>query len=297
MDCVAIWNALTGRGVLRIPPRVLGLVTAVALAACSWKSVTFTPDTVGEVPGSDATVASDAGDAGPASDAAVTIDAMLCAAGELACGGSCIDPQHDELHCGDCATACTAQQGCLAGSCVDATASCAVIHALDPTTTDGPYLHAADGKPFYCDMSAGITYDELAYGRYNATYPGFELINAAALDTVVEQQAFIFLFNLQGGAINIDVGFMSQNCCFTASPSGASRLAFGGAILQPATVGMNNVVCNSVYSDARYSWIRATASAFAPMPLPTSYFVSFPASEATGCSDANNPGLFFKRHP
>jgi stigma-specific protein Stig1 len=258
------------------------LATVAALAACSVKPVSFTPDTAGEV---------------PVPDAAVAIDALVCNAGELVCGDGCVDPQQDERHCGDCATSCVNQQGCLAGRCVDATASCAVIHQLDPGAPDGPYVHAADGKMFYCDMAGGITYEALAYGRYNATYPGYELISAAALDTVVEQQAFIFLFNSQGGgAINLEVGFMSQNCCFTASAAGAARLAFGGSILQPATAGMNNTVCNATYGDAKYSWIRATASAFAPVPLPVDYFVSFPATDITGCGDANNPGLFFKRH-
>jgi hypothetical protein len=48
---------------------------------------------------------------------ATTTDAPPCGAGELACGGVCVDPQLDPAHCGDCGIACSPDQECRGGEC------------------------------------------------------------------------------------------------------------------------------------------------------------------------------------
>lgn len=41
-----------------------------------------------------------------------------CAAGQIACGGACVDVQTDPSHCGACGVRCAAGARCVAGSCV-----------------------------------------------------------------------------------------------------------------------------------------------------------------------------------
>src|SRR5215475_6489802 len=49
--------------------------------------------------------------------------------------------------------ACLAGQVCALGSCIDPTASCAVIKQLDPTAPDGIYTRTSDMAKIYCDMT------------------------------------------------------------------------------------------------------------------------------------------------
>ena len=67
--------------------------------------------------GDDEAVAVDAPavDAPIAIDAPVAIDAPACAG--MVCDTVCYDTMTDEAHCGDCTTACSATQVCLAGNC------------------------------------------------------------------------------------------------------------------------------------------------------------------------------------
>lgn len=48
-----------------------------------------------------------------------TSDAPSCngAGGEIACGGTCVDPATDDLHCGTCEHACAANERCTTGVC------------------------------------------------------------------------------------------------------------------------------------------------------------------------------------
>lgn len=41
-----------------------------------------------------------------------------CAAGELSCDGTCIDPHSDSAHCGSCDEACASDETCTRGACV-----------------------------------------------------------------------------------------------------------------------------------------------------------------------------------
>jgi len=226
------------------------------------------------------------------------IDGGTCPGDEVICDSDgCTDVVTDERHCGSCTTSCTNQQGCLGATCVE---SCARIKALDPNAIDGPYTHVATGKQFFCDMTHGaIQYDELAIGQYNAAHPGYTIINAAELSDPVIQQAFIWLYNHQGGGlINNTANWTSGNCCITATPAGGIRLQIRGSILFVATFGSPTSGCNTAYPAAKYSYHLATPPAeFPGNSLPTDYFATRPATEAAACGDDNNPAFYFKRTP
>ncbi|MEC7519090.1 MAG: hypothetical protein VYE22_04445 [Myxococcota bacterium] len=67
---------------------------------------------VAEDAGPDARTADDAGDAGETDP-----DGGGCVAGEMMCGGGCVDTRTSNAHCGACDNACDAEQSCVAGEC------------------------------------------------------------------------------------------------------------------------------------------------------------------------------------
>jgi hypothetical protein len=229
---------------------------------------------------------------------APSVDAPpLCQAPMLTCDTQSINPMTDDQFCGNCTTACTGGLHCHAGTCTDTTASCTAIHNFNPTATDGPYTHETTGEQFFCDMTHGaVQYDELSFGQYNVAYVGYGLLSSAELSDPVISKAFIFLWNHQGGVKNVAIGFTSGNCCFKAADSGALWLSFGGHYLYPATAATDATQCGGPYNDATYRVFQAEAGPYAPLTLPDNYFVTNPVSNITGCSDGNNPGLFWKRH-
>jgi len=226
-------------------------------------------------------------------------DGPVCRSDQLECDNTCVDPMSDNLHCGGCATACSSTTSCSLGHCIDTTASCQTIHALDPTKPNGPYTHAADGKQFYCDMTDGaVQYDQLGFGPYNAALPGFSIVTATDLQNPVIQKAFIWLFNHQNGGGVTLTSFTSSNCCWTSSTAGGTRLEFGASLIFIAFQGAED--CGSTYTAGNiisFERADATPREIAPNPLPDNYFVQHPATDVPGiCGDGNNPAYFFKRH-
>lgn len=69
-------------------------------------------DTVGEA------AASSSGASG-AQDTETGDGPQTCAPPRLECDGSCIDPQTDRQHCGDCGEYCDSGETCVAGYCAD----------------------------------------------------------------------------------------------------------------------------------------------------------------------------------
>ena len=170
------------------------------------------------------------------------------------------------------------------------------------STGDGTYMIDPDGSggnpeiEVYCDMSGGgVTYEQLGFGQYNVSHTGWTLLSFADLSTVPVQQALIWAYNRQGGMVNLNPGWNSSNCCFAVSDS-ADWLDFGSGLdyrVYPADQnGTEN--CNGTYTDA---YMRFHRNAFpAEMSLASNYFVTYPPSLRSGCSDGNNPGFFFLRY-
>jgi hypothetical protein len=75
--------------------------------------------------------------------------------------------------------------------------------------------------------------------------------------------------------------FTSSNCCVTAAPG--LRLRFDALSIQPSGK------CNQVgYVDPVYPLTNFI------LPLATNHFAGHTISENAGCSENNNPALFFK---
>ena len=231
-------------------------------------------------------------------------DSFACSASTLECSpGVCVDPMTDDMHCGTCTTACTSVgNGCVAGSCVDLTASCAVIHARSPAAPSGPYTHAADNTQFFCDMSKGINagpppiqYDELAVGQYNLTYAGYTMIDGMMLADAITQQAFIFLFDHQNGGSRALTTWSPGNVCYTVRAAGGLRLSLNNSIIFPAQAGVqtSSFVINQIYS---FDLVNLQPAVIPAKPIGATFFQTNPPGEVVNCGDSNNPALYFKRH-
>jgi hypothetical protein len=185
---------------------------------------------------------------------------------------------------------------------VDDSTSCAALHQANPAAPDGVYTF---NRPpglvqVFCDMThGGVSYEQVAFGNSQASYAGYNLVASTELRDPTIQQAFIALYNLQGaGAINIDVGFNSDNCCFKTSDSDSSNyLQLGNLYVFPANSdGSTN--CNFGYTAPAYQFSLASSGNVGDAvlgPLPTDFFTTHVASLQPGCTTSNNPGWFFKR--
>lgn len=180
-------------------------------------------------------------------------------------------------------------------------ASCAEELERRPAAVNGVYeIDRGDGpEDVYCDMTdGGVSYEELAFGNSFATYDGYTGATAADFAGPGVQQAFIWLYNRQGGgATNIAVGYNSTNCCFKGAGAAAGEvLVFGeGNYLYPADVAMDTANCNATYGGAAYRFMFGDKEIYPPAVLPSDYFATNPPGEITNCSDGDNPGWFFKR--
>lgn len=175
--------------------------------------------------------------------------------------------------------------------------SCAAIKSTDPTATSGTYTIYTPTRTVYCDMrTTGVTYEELGFGPHNLAFAGYTQVTVADLQDSVLQQAFIELYNLQGGgAVNISVGFSSGNCCFRAGDSATGQMLFlGGSYLYPYSTS-NAEQCNGTYTASHYRFRRISAAETAPNPMPTNYFATRAATNQTQCSTDRNPAFFWKR--
>jgi hypothetical protein len=182
-------------------------------------------------------------------------------------------------------------------------ASCSEIRAADPDAGDGPYMIDPGGGEIevYCVMTgAGTTYEALGFGNSFSTYADHLGVTATHLANARIQRAFLWLYNQQGGAINLEPGWNSGNCCFKGHNSNvAAVLTFGSNYLYPAEADTPTVNCSEGYASARYRFALASdkiAPVFPPDPLPDDFFTTYPPGEATTCIDENNPGWFFKRY-
>jgi len=174
--------------------------------------------------------------------------------------------------------------------------SCFDIHTGNPMAADGVYTVGLGRGPHavFCDMThGGITYEQLAIGNSFASYAGYSAVAAADLNDKVIGQAFIALYNMQGSSmIAIDHRFRPGNCCIKAADSGPGYLTLGGSVVLPTDLN-RNLVCG--FPAVQYRFELFDTGQHAPVPMPSSYFTSNPASNQVRCGDDNNPGWFFKR--
>jgi phospholipase C len=85
--------------------------------------------------------------------ALVACDGDACPAGQVSCGGSCIDVMEDDANCAACGVACTGAQHCAAGVCRDSNIQHVVLIVEENHTFDayfGRYCQAAAGSNPSC---------------------------------------------------------------------------------------------------------------------------------------------------
>lgn len=195
----------------------------------------------------------------------------------------------------DCSTT---SQYCGAGDCLAPVKNCATLLAAGHTR-DGTYTINPNATPIqvYCDMTdGGVTYEQLAFGQFNGTYPGYTLVSLTDLQNPVIEQAFIWSYNQQSGMKNLQPGFTDSNCCFKGTVDTSTYIAINGGYLYPAnstaTGASNN--CGGPYNDATMRfWISGASVAVPPLRLG---FFSTPPSVSAACLTNNNPGFFFKKY-
>lgn len=226
-------------------------------------------------------------------------DAFSCPSTQLECSeNTCTDVQTEHDHCGACDIACAAAADCVSGHCADATADCFTIHQFNSSAMSGLYEHKLDHVKFFCDFAHMMQYDELDFGQYNTAHAGLTLVSVTDMQDATIQQAFIELYNLQGGA-KLNTSWTSSNCCFKFD-AGANELFFGGRFLIPLTAA-NAVACSPAggYVDPiyRFELTDNTNITAEPPPLPSTFFTTNPVTGATDqCMDNNNPAFYWKRH-
>jgi len=145
----------------------------------------------------------------------------------------CADLQNDDTDCGDCFNQCPSGAQCQSGKCVSTLlgsgtasdpwhtatplANCAAYKTEFPSATDGVYTTHPSTTDIgvYCDMtSTGVTYENFGMGQYSKTYTGWTRVGSSTFSSTEVQAAFAYLFTRNAGLTNIDVGFVSTNCCF-----------------------------------------------------------------------------------
>jgi hypothetical protein len=190
---------------------------------------------------------------------------------------------------------CASTEACYEGACIDATASCAVIHMLDPNAPSAAYEHATDHAVFYCDMTAVpvVQYDEIGMGKYNATYPDFALATITTIQNATFQDAFIALFNHQGGMTALET-WTAANSCVTINAAGTDRLFLGAGTLVGIAQGGSGV--NSFTEGMTYS-LYLLSGTIADPPLAPDFFQTHPPSNGgSNCATGENPAIFVKSH-
>jgi hypothetical protein len=236
--------------------------------------------------------------------ATVTCKAQVCTPNQAACDVNVATTCNSDGsgYTGSRKDCTTTSQSCLKGGCVDTPTSCAVILSTGKSSGDGVYLINPTGTQVlevYCDMTdGGVTYEQLAFGRFDATYAGYTIMGVPDLQNLRVQQAFIWSYNKQGGMKNLDTSFTSSNCCFKGPETG--YIAFGTSTnnyIYPADQTGTSYHCNSpAYSSAimRFS-VQGVSNGLAVAPLPTTYF-STGVLASTDCTTSSNPAFFFKRY-
>lgn len=195
------------------------------------------------------------GDAGPSSsqnDAAVIpgIDSGtpgVCGAGELDCGGTCVNPSNDPSHCGGCANACDATQSCISGVCTGGSGSvlgnpndCGASHAVCAS------LQICLGGACLCRMpytDVGGTCIDLASDPNNCGAPGHVCPGRCASGVCVPGDCPAGLTSCDGACVDLrrDPG----NCGDCGNTCSGSQLCIGQCRDVSVPAGCTSCPCDA----------------------------------------------------
>ena len=217
----------------------------------------------------------------------------VCLEGETVCNNTCANLQASDQYCGNCNTQCNHLEGCLNGTCQRKNSSCANILAFDPSAQTGAYYNGNDGQTMYCDVTARRQI-EIGIGLHTASFAGYTGMRAGDFADAVIQQAFIAIYNKDGGFKTL-AAWTPQYCCFHTSTGGDLTLLFGGSVAF-MFASTSQFQCNSTLSyNGWYPVGRTSAvSGIAQPPMPTNYFQTYPVTEVQNCLIGANPNFFIK---
>ena len=224
-------------------------------------------------------------------------DALTCSGTQELCGNACADLQSSMTSCGACGIACQAdRETCMAGHCIDFNTSCAAIKAGMPGAMTGPYT-LLNNSTVYCDMEHSFQYTGIGFGQYNATHPGYDIVSPTDFNDPALQKIFIYWFNRQSGLVPVITQWVGTNCCMKASATAGQVLQLGGSAVFVTQPNTSTLACNPAAPGytGNLGFELTTGPVPAVAPMPDNFFVAHPATEAAGCSDGNNPALFWHR--
>jgi hypothetical protein len=209
---------------------------------------------------------------------------------------------------GACGTGkvCNAAGACIVGPTGSGTASdpytttpplakCSAYLSAFPTTPDGVYtIDPGTGAiNVYCDMvHGGITYASFGFGQYSGSYPGWAQVGAPDfLGTTEFDAAFSYLYDRNGGLVNLQVGFSSSNCCITDTTQNSWYGLAGNQYMYPYEGG--NQSCNPG---------GGYMSSIVQIGGPSTLIATITPAEAgtvqtfTSCGISDNPAIFVQRY-
>lgn len=180
-------------------------------------------------------------------------------------------------------------------------ATCADILRANSSATDGPYRidptggDSADALTAYCDMTdGGISYESLAFGQSGVSYSGYTQVEDGEIQNPRAQQALLWLYDMQGGIINLNPGWQGSNCAYRTT---SYWIQAGGSYFVPGDLESTTVPhCDGPpYSEPLMKLALYTTQTVQTPPLTLDYFTTNPITlESAGSSDAS-PSFFFKK--
>jgi hypothetical protein len=94
----------------------------------------------------------------------VCVDSRCACAGDLtSCGGSCVDPNASDAHCGACNRACGAGEACADGDCVGGVLALTVLAANTTVGLEWPRVPGAIEYRVYHSTSPGVTSSDASF--------------------------------------------------------------------------------------------------------------------------------------
>jgi hypothetical protein len=176
---------------------------------------------------------------------------------------------------------------------------CSVYFSTFPAAPDGIYtINPGSGAiNVYCDMvHGGITYANFGFGVYTGAYAGWTQVGSADFSGTAEfPAAFAYLYDRNGGLVNLQPGFVSSNCCIIDTTENSYFGIDGDVYMYP-------------YMGTAFSCNPATGYTQNPMQLaggsPNTNEIppSITAAQAgtvatsTACSIGANPAIFVQKY-
>jgi hypothetical protein len=173
--------------------------------------------------------------------------------------------------------------------------SCNVYLATYPGTPDGVYtIDPGTGAiGVYCDMAhGGVTYVSFGFGHYASAYPGWTQVGAPDFSGSTEfDEAFSYLYDRNGGLVNLQVGFSSSNCCITDTTENSWYGLAGNQYMYPYEGGVQACNPGGGYTSSIVQIGSPTAAITTITPAEAGTVTTF-----NGCGLSGNPAIFVQKY-